>query len=359
MKYELDNIYNADETTLFYRGYPDRGHTLKDEKLAGGKKAKDRITVLVCSNASGSEKQKLIVIGKSKKPRCFPFDVKVLPVTYRNNKNAWMTTALFKEWLEGWNHTLKLQGRKICLLLDNCTAHLLIVLSNIEIQFYPPNTTALQQPMDMGVIKNLKGHYRKQLNTRVVQGLERNKDANTVLLVKDVTLLDAIHMLASAWKSVAADTIKNCFKKGGIVKMPGTGNENREDGCISVDLDSLCDVHFSEGMTRDDMESLEAADQEEITAGLVTDEELLAEPLAKRQKQDADADEENVEEDEQVIVPVTSEDALRAMDTLRNFIQQRGIVQLYDCQYLMEAGLQEDILKKRNQTSIRDFFKPK
>ena len=47
------------------------------------------MTVLIGSNASGTEKLPLFVIGKSAKPRCFKNAR--LPVEYAANKKAWMT----------------------------------------------------------------------------------------------------------------------------------------------------------------------------------------------------------------------------------------------------------------------------
>ncbi|GBM47482.1 Tigger transposable element-derived protein 6 [Araneus ventricosus] len=112
---------------------------------------------------NGSEKQKLTVIGKSQKPRCFK-NVKKLPMDYKSNKKAWMTSDLFQKYLRQWDKELTKKKRKIVLLIDNCTAH--IVPSNlqwIKVVFLPPNTTSVLQPMDQGVIRNLKCHYRKQL----------------------------------------------------------------------------------------------------------------------------------------------------------------------------------------------------
>ena len=43
----------------------------KYEALSGSKKAMDRVTVLCCSNMLETDKRKLLVIGKSVKPRCF------------------------------------------------------------------------------------------------------------------------------------------------------------------------------------------------------------------------------------------------------------------------------------------------
>lgn len=62
--YSMDNIFNADETGIFYRMMPDKTHRIKGETCSGGKMSKDRITAMVCANASGSEKRKLLVIGK-------------------------------------------------------------------------------------------------------------------------------------------------------------------------------------------------------------------------------------------------------------------------------------------------------
>ena len=167
--FESINLFNADETALNFRGYPNRGLRLVGEPFSGGKRAMERITVMCCANMDGSENKPLIVIGKSKNPRCFPKNHTLLPVTYRSSANAWMTSSLFHEWLDAWNRQLQIEGRTICLLIDNCTAHTPnATLSHIVLQFLPHNTTSIMQPMDMGVIKNFKAHYRSRLNARII-----------------------------------------------------------------------------------------------------------------------------------------------------------------------------------------------
>lgn len=90
-------LYNADETGLYWQLLPDKTYVSLDEKSAPGmKSAKQRITFLGCANASGSHKLRPLVIGKAKNPRCFKnFNN---PVIYTNTKNAWMTAAVFKTW---------------------------------------------------------------------------------------------------------------------------------------------------------------------------------------------------------------------------------------------------------------------
>jgi len=85
--YQLRDIFNMDETGLFY-GYvpvdscflnlelilscrmaPDRG--LSDRKQSGVKSKKVRLTYALTSNADGSEKLAPFVIGKAARPRAF------------------------------------------------------------------------------------------------------------------------------------------------------------------------------------------------------------------------------------------------------------------------------------------------
>ena len=67
-----EQIYNADETGLLWKCLPQRTLVSCREKSAPGfKKEKDRLTVLGCTNATGTHKLKPVLIGKSAKPRCF------------------------------------------------------------------------------------------------------------------------------------------------------------------------------------------------------------------------------------------------------------------------------------------------
>ena len=64
------SAYNCDETALFYRVIPDKSLSTKYESHHGVKRAnKDRITILLCCNSTGTNKWKLFIIGKAKKPR--------------------------------------------------------------------------------------------------------------------------------------------------------------------------------------------------------------------------------------------------------------------------------------------------
>ena len=144
-------------------GYQNKTLQLKGEKCFGGKKAKERLSVLLCSNMDGSDFLKPLVIGKYEKPRCFK-GVNSLPVIYRANKRAWMTSVIFTEWLRIVDRQMVSQKRSILMFVDNCAAHPPIdKLRAVKLAFLPPNTTSKLQPMDQGIIYNVKIKYRQSL----------------------------------------------------------------------------------------------------------------------------------------------------------------------------------------------------
>ncbi len=156
------DIFNMDETILFYRASSNKTFHLKGKECRGGKMSKERLTVALCASMTG-EKLPALVIGKSRKPRCFKnIDPKTLPVTYRSNKKAWMNGALFEEWLKSLDAKMRRQKRHVLLFLDNAPAHPVIKLANVELKFLPANTTSRSQPMDQGIIQSMKLKYRKR-----------------------------------------------------------------------------------------------------------------------------------------------------------------------------------------------------
>lgn len=88
---EPEDIYNMDETGLFYRATPQK--SLAKEAVAGSKVNKERITIGLATNVTGTEKLKPIVIWKAKKPRCFgkTFDPQNY-VDFYTNPKAWMNS---------------------------------------------------------------------------------------------------------------------------------------------------------------------------------------------------------------------------------------------------------------------------
>lgn len=97
-KYHPDDIFNFDESGLNYRMPPDHG--LAQQQSSGLKGDKTRLTYGFCVNSTGSVKLEPLIIGHSKRPRCFKKkDPKDLGFLYYWNKKAWMTGSLFSKWV--------------------------------------------------------------------------------------------------------------------------------------------------------------------------------------------------------------------------------------------------------------------
>jgi hypothetical protein len=81
-----------------------------------------------------------------------------------------MTGLICEEYLQWLNNKMEAEQRHVLLLMDNFSGHELGVqlvggqqgLSNVRIEWLPPNTTSFWQPMDQGIIASFKLQYRRQ-----------------------------------------------------------------------------------------------------------------------------------------------------------------------------------------------------
>ncbi|GBN53291.1 hypothetical protein AVEN_107378-1 [Araneus ventricosus] len=60
------------------------------------------------------------MIWKSKTPICFKGkDIRKLGIHWKSNRKAWMTDAIFEEWLTDIDQKMAKEGRNVLLVLDN------------------------------------------------------------------------------------------------------------------------------------------------------------------------------------------------------------------------------------------------
>lgn len=197
-EYGADDVYNLDEAALFYKMLPTKTFAVKNTAIKGRKQAKDRITVLFGANMCGKHKLPLLVVGKTGKPRCFK-NARLPPkdeLVYRHNKKAWMTGAIFEEYVRQLDRKFAATGRNVLFVVDNCPAHGDIPhLQAIRMVFLPPNTTSISQPMDQGVIHHTRKIYRYHLLKRMLLCYDNGKEYS-------IDLLGAICLMVYAWKQV-------------------------------------------------------------------------------------------------------------------------------------------------------------
>lgn len=230
-KYEPKQNSNADETGIFWQMLLRQTLETRGDKCHGSKQGEARVTVLLAANMDGSTKLRPLVIGKFKTPRCMR-KCPNIPVTYAWNKKAWMTD-IFLKWLKAWDSDLACQGRKVCLIVDNCTAHHTDAqLSNIEVVFLAPNTTSKLQPLDQGIIRTFKSNYKRRLIDILLIKLRMGQDLK-------IDLLGAIQMLKASWENVKQSTIANCFRHAGFGSTDEESvEESEEAGFACADEES-------------------------------------------------------------------------------------------------------------------------
>jgi hypothetical protein len=183
--YTTQQIFNVDETGLFWKKMPDRTYISKEEKtMPGFKAAKDRLTLLLGANAEGDCKLKPLLVYHSENPRAFKgLSKATLPVHFRSNPKAWMTIALFEDW---FINCFIPEVEKFCtgndipfkilLIVDNAPghpAHLDDFHTNVKVVFLPPNMTLILQPMDQSVIANFKAYYLQRTFAQAVEAIDK------------------------------------------------------------------------------------------------------------------------------------------------------------------------------------------
>ncbi|XP_042909414.1 tigger transposable element-derived protein 4-like [Parasteatoda tepidariorum] len=174
-RFDASNVFNLDETGIFYHLLPDKTLSFKGEKCTTGKASRQRLTLLLGANMNVYETLKPLVIGKSKRSRCFKNVISV-PVEYEANSTAWMTTTIWERHIRKLDSLFSLQKRKVALIVDNCTVRSQPEsLKAIEIVFLPPNVTALLQPLDQGIIQDLKRKNKKVLVKDLIKALDKNE----------------------------------------------------------------------------------------------------------------------------------------------------------------------------------------
>ncbi|XP_030047942.1 tigger transposable element-derived protein 4-like [Microcaecilia unicolor] len=350
-EYAPRDIFNADETGLYWRAIPDGTLAFKQATPTGSKASKERLTILLCCNMDGGEKLEPLVIGKSKQPRCFK-NVKRLPVSYRANANSWMTGDLWKQWLKDLNTRMRAQKRPILLLCDNSAAHSAPArLSHVKLVFLPPNTTSLIQPLDQGIIANFKAHYRALLLRRLMGLMDGQTGDNkcAIELARSLSLLDSLHLQKEAWNWVTQATIIKCYRRARFFKDAG---RVQTDAAMASAADQQA-ADIPAGVSKEQFHRYVAVDCSLQTAGDSTDVELCA---CKQAKAADEASDQMSSEAPIQQPPATFATALEGLSTIRAYLENTEC-QSYERFYRLADLIYETQRHRSVQRTITDYFK--
>ena len=373
--YNLDQIFNCDETGLYYKLLPQKSLVAHFERSADGRKTqKERITICACSNASGTIKLPLVLIGKSKSPRCFKgINKESLPVVYFNQKNAWVNTTIFTEWYhQHFVPYIKIKlnelglDSKAVLLIDNCSAHpseqdLISDDKKVITQFLPPNVTSLIQPMDQGVLVSIKRIYRRKILEELVLHDNHSTGTSIITFLKGINLLKVSEMISSSWNDIKDLTLRRSWGKifpiessPECLQIAHEGHDTTES---DEDFTTLFQIVGQEVNETEITEWLQF-DNNEKGYGHLTDEEIVTEVTNHVDSENEGNEEISMDSEPSGDIYVSHSDALRMFDSCITWLLQQEEANTYNLSVLKQ--LRELAARKRlsslQQKRLDDFF---
>uniref|UniRef100_A0A3Q1B5X2 DDE-1 domain-containing protein n=1 Tax=Amphiprion ocellaris TaxID=80972 RepID=A0A3Q1B5X2_AMPOC len=220
--YKPEQVFNMDETGLFWKRMPSRTFIMQEEAKAPGFKAqKDRLTLVMCGNAAGFM-IKPGLIYRSKNPRAMKNkNMDALPVYWMHNAKAWMTKALNLDWFKQCfipevKRYLREKGLdfKVLLLLDNAGGHADdLSYDSVQIEFLPPSTTSLIQPLDQGIIRAFKALYTHNTLQQLVDAVDSDQDFSLKDYWRGYTIASCLQNIQRAIQEMKPETLNACWKK--------------------------------------------------------------------------------------------------------------------------------------------------
>lgn len=295
------DIYNFDETGLFYRALPQ--YTLAKSNDTGGglKQEKKRITAAFLVNATGTDK-KLLLIGKSKTPKNTSIDYfSIHNITYAYNNTAWMNEGVFNKYLLHWDQELT---RTVLLLVDNFSGHELTQeFKNIIVVFLPKNSTSKTQPLDAGLISTFKTFYRSSLLSYLMARIESIDLGDiTDFSMNEITLHRIVPWIQTAWEALKPSTIIKCWKK-----------------CVRASTIKSIQIASDERSQEEQaMENLRLAMEKLLQADVTIEEaQLYGDP--KEEEEYLEPDSFDVESDEETIKIPDQQHVSKCIDVAINY----------------------------------------
>ena len=213
----------------------------------------------------------------------------------------------------------------------------------------PANATSKLQPMDQGIINNVKALYRNKVLSKLICSLDRGADST-------VTLLDALHYINAAWDEIFQTTIRKCFQKCGIGK---DSEQCASDTPVQSEIQQQLQLLQDSGVTG--LEDITPEDYITVDSEVVVAEELMTESIVAqvryKNSDEYEDDENDGENDVTEEAPaVTLSDTLASINKVQRYFQaQEGTAQFFAGINTLEKFMEKQMLPSR-QTMITDYF---
>lgn len=218
---KLQNIYNIDESTVMWKSLPQRILVRAGRKRGFANKVKNyRITIGLCTNATGTHKLPPLFVCRYERPRALKHCRDSLPVTFKSQEMARVDWNVFAEWLESdFKPAVRKRQQetgsygKVLLLLDNCAAHVVspeLEREDEDFQFIylPVNTPSILQPMNQGIMTKVKRSFRNRVLKRIL-----DFPFGVAEFYADYDIKDCVDFVNAAWTDVTSVNIRSSWKR--------------------------------------------------------------------------------------------------------------------------------------------------
>lgn len=224
-EYTPQQVFNVDETGLYWKRMPERTFISVEEKAEPGfKPSRDRLMLLLGGNAAGDFKLKPLVVYRSENPRALKgYSKPNLPVIWRSNKKAWATRSIFHEWftyffcpaVEKYCVQNNLANRAL-LILDSAPCHpvnLSDLSDTVRVEYLHDSTADSVQPMGQGVTSTFKAHYLRRTFEHILEATDGEDTAVVREFWRNYNIMDAVDNIAVAWEALRPATMNSVWKK--------------------------------------------------------------------------------------------------------------------------------------------------
>ena len=282
-----EQLYCADESLLYWNSLPIRALFCSSQNdVLDYHRLQDKVTLLTCTNSSGSHKLPVLLLGKSNDPESLKLlDMTNLSVEYAFQKHASMSSVIFTNWFktrfvpEVEKHLIS-QGLPLraALLIKNCPAHIppLEVETadgRIECVFLPMSLVSSLNPMNQGTVEFLKHNFRKSLVQKLI-----SLKSHLIDVFRNLSLCDCILMIDSAWRSLTEQHILKSWEKSSLMQcFPNSGPvpELKQEFDIDTIGLSVLQEAFKASLSREEIQVWLNCDQELNTYEDMSDIEIV------------------------------------------------------------------------------------
>ncbi|XP_053145994.1 tigger transposable element-derived protein 1-like isoform X2 [Hemicordylus capensis] len=394
--YCAQQVFNVDETGLFWKKMPSRTTVAREEKSTPDyPAAKDRLMLLLGSNASGDFKLKPLLVYHSENPRVFKgYSKACLPVIWKSDRKLCVNRTIFEDW---FSHHFVPSVRDYCsrnhlafkalLLLDNVPGHpptLDGMDPNIKVVFLPPSATSLQ-PMEQGVISTFKAYYLRRTFAQAVRATEKEDGPTLKEFWQGFNIYHAVENIGEAWDEVKPSLLNGVWRNlcpGFVSDFQGFADTVEEvtknvaeigkEFNLDVkpeDIDELLALH-SEELTSEDLGELEPQkvikheDLEELELQKVIKEEDLEELELQKVIKEEDGPTVGEAPPHKVLTAQVLAEAFQHLEAAMSLFEEhdpdiersafvnRGITDMYSCYREIYSEGRPPV-----QTSMDSFFK--